>query len=181
MEYTDSQFEGNKSMTIFLAPAGIDISCSIGVQYAPTQQRKRQFLSRGIDTMTKPHESTSFATRLARFREARRLSQKQLAARIGCEPILISRYESGRQVPRTPEMYLQLSAALTVSPVELLGALPGNGAFEDPRLVVRVRELSGRLAPDQVPALLALLDAALALAEGEPEGELPAPDPGGAA
>jgi transcriptional regulator with XRE-family HTH domain len=120
--------------------------------------------------MTRPHAGTSFATRLSRFREACRLSQKQLAARIGCPPSLISKYERGRQMPRTPEMYVHLSAALAVSPAALLGVPPGPGSIEDPGLALRVRELSLRLAPDQVSALLVLLDAALALADGTPEG-----------
>jgi len=72
-------------------------------------------------------------------------------------------------MPRTPEMWIRLSAALTVSPAELLGLPPWNGPLEDPRLAVRLRELSGRLASDPVPALLALLEAALALTDGEQE------------
>jgi transcriptional regulator with XRE-family HTH domain len=119
--------------------------------------------------MTRPHERTEFALRLTRFREARQLSQKQLAARIGCQPNLISKYESGQRMPRTPEMWIRLSAALTVSPAELLGQPSWNGPLEDPRLAVRLRELSGRLASDPVPALLALLEAALALTDGEQE------------
>jgi len=91
--------------------------------------------------MTRPHGKTEFALRLSRFREARQLSQKQLAARIGCQPNLISKYESGQRMPRTPEMWIRLSAALTVSPAELLGLPLWNAPFEDPRLAVRLREL----------------------------------------
>ncbi|HZF08177.1 MAG TPA: helix-turn-helix transcriptional regulator [Thermoanaerobaculia bacterium] len=97
-----------------------------------------------------------FATRLTRLREERQLSQKQLAARIGCPPRWISRYERGPQVPRTPEIYLRLSVALSVSLAELLGAPPTPGSPADPRL-----------APAQMPALLAILDAALALADAD--------------
>jgi transcriptional regulator with XRE-family HTH domain len=74
--------------------------------------------------MTEPQEKSSFAARLTRLREARNLSQKELAARLGCVPSLISKYETGRQVPRAPEIYLKLCAILAVSPGELLGAPP---------------------------------------------------------
>jgi len=111
--------------------------------------------------MTEP-----FSARLTRLREECQLSQKQLAARIGCSPRQISRYEKGSQVPRTPEIYLQLSLALSVSLDELLGAPPNPGSPADPRLAERLHALGKRLAPAQIPALLAILDAALALADG---------------
>ena len=115
--------------------------------------------------MTEFQGYSSFATRLTGMREARNLSQKELAARLGCDPSLISKYETGRQVPRTPEIYLQLSATLAVSPGELLGAPP---ALEpaDPRLAVRVRALVEGLAPEQLAAVLDFLDAALAMGNG---------------
>jgi transcriptional regulator with XRE-family HTH domain len=128
--------------------------------------------------MTEPQERSLFAIRLAQLREASQLSQKELAARAGCWPTQISRYEKGRGLPRSPEMYLKLSAALSVSAAELLGAPPDHEGPADPRLALRVRALNERLAPAQVSALLAFLDALLALADGD---LAPAADPGGAA
>jgi transcriptional regulator with XRE-family HTH domain len=125
--------------------------------------------------LSESQDKTSFAARLVRLREARQLSQKQLAARLGCPPSMISKYERGRQVPRTPEIYLQLCAALAVSPAELLGAPPAPGAPADPRLAVRVSALGERLAPEQISVLLAFLDTAFALADGERPAEAVAP------
>ena len=119
-------------------------------------------------------EETTFATRLAQFREARGLSQKQLAARVGCSPGLISKYESGLQLPRTLERYAQLSEALTVAPADLVGATLG-GAAEGEELAAWVRERALRLGPAQVRALLVFFCAALSRLEGEP------PAPGGVA
>jgi transcriptional regulator with XRE-family HTH domain len=129
--------------------------------------------------MIEPQERTSFATRLARLREARQLSQKQLAARAGCPPAVISRYERGLQLPRSPEAYLQLCAALSVSIAELLGAPLAPGARDDLRLDARVQALKERLPPAWAAALLALLDAALVLTDGDPL-EAVAPGLGGA-
>jgi len=90
------------------------------------------------------------------LREERQTQPEAAAARIGCPPRWISRYERGPQVPRTPEIYLRLSVALSVSLAELLGAPPTPDRPADPRL-----------APAQMPALLAILDAALALADAD--------------
>jgi len=115
----------------------------------------------------------SFAMRLTRYREARGLSQKELAARLGCDPSLISKYETGRQVPRTPKLYLQLCAILAVSPGELLGAPPAQELAAQP-FAVRVQALVERLGPAHLSALLDILDARLAMSDG---GLPPAPVP----
>lgn len=116
--------------------------------------------------MSESQERTSFASNLTRLREARNLSQKQLAARVGCPGYRISRYERGLQLPRTPQDYLNLCAALAVSPGELLGASPAQELPADPRLAVRVQALGERLGPEKLTALLSMLDAALAVADG---------------
>jgi transcriptional regulator with XRE-family HTH domain len=131
--------------------------------------------------MSMPEGETKFATRLAQYREARGLSQKQLAARVGCAPDLISKYEAGQRLPRTPERYARLSAALAVSPAELLGIPPENESQEGAELAAWVYERTLQLGPAQVRALLAFLCAALARAEWELPAEAAAPPPGGAA
>lgn len=113
-------------------------------------------------------EETTFAARLAQFRGARGLSQKQLAARVGCSPALISKYENGRQLPRTFESYARLSEALTVSPRDLVGASPEAGSPESEELTAWVCERALRLGPAQVRALLVFFCAAFARLEGEP-------------
>jgi transcriptional regulator with XRE-family HTH domain len=135
----------------------------------------------GIETMPSAQEERTFATRLAQFREARGLSQKQLAARVGCPPDMISKYEGGQRVPRSPERYFELSAALAVSPVELLGVPPESGSRESAELAAWVYERTLRLNSAQVRALLVFFCAALARSEGEPPAAGPAPGPGGAA
>jgi transcriptional regulator with XRE-family HTH domain len=130
--------------------------------------------------MSMPERETKFATRLAQYREARGLSQKQLAARVGCSPALISKYEQGRQLPRTLERYAQLSAALTVNPADLVGAASEGGSPESAELLEWVRERTLLLGPAQVRALLVFFCAALARLEGEPPAPS-APKPEGAA
>src|SRR5436309_14009432 len=100
--------------------------------------------------MAETEDKNWFGARLTQLREARGLSQKELAARVGCPSIQISRYETGRKVPRTPEIYVQLSKALGVSVGELLG-VPAPGMPVDPRLAARLRALGELLAPEQIP------------------------------
>lgn len=125
--------------------------------------------------MTELEEKIAFAARLTQMRVAAKLSQKQLAARVGCRPYLISRYERGLQLPRTPEAYVKLSAALAVRPDELLGVPPAQELPADPRLAVRVQALGERLGSEKLSALLAILDAALAVADGGLPSETFAP------
>jgi transcriptional regulator with XRE-family HTH domain len=133
--------------------------------------------------MIRMSEETSFALRLARFREARGLTRKQLALRLGCSPSQISRYESGQQQPRSPERFILLSAALGVSPAELLGS-PSGGEPLAESIAARLHELALRLAPAGFQALLAFLDLLLAQAENaesESPEEAAASGPGGEA
>ena len=118
--------------------------------------------------MRKPQEpkDNAFGERLTKLRKAQRLSQKELAGRLGCDPSMISKLECGNKVPQWIEIYVNLSVALGVPVAEILGASESPGASADPGLVVRVRTLAERLSPAQVPAFLALLDAALDLATG---------------
>lgn len=127
--------------------------------------------------MPEPQEEIpQFAARLARLREERGWSQKQLAARIGCRPGLVSKFETGRRTPRAA-LLVHLGAALGVSVDELLGVPQKGGGRDAPQLAERVRQLSRRLAPAQLPLLVAFLDALLALV-----GALrPAAAPGGEA
>jgi len=116
--------------------------------------------------MAETEEKNWFGVHLTSLREARGLSQKELAARVGCGSVQISRYETGRKLPRTPKIYVRLSMALGVSADELLGA-SAPGTPVDPRLAARLQALGERLAPEQVPVFLAVLDAVLALALGD--------------
>jgi transcriptional regulator with XRE-family HTH domain len=113
--------------------------------------------------MSRPQEENSFSSRLTQFREARGLSQKQLAARVGCPANLISKLECGRQVPRGPDLYVKLCVALAVPAADLLG---GPNQIAEPRLAARVRQISEQLAPEQVPVLLDLLEEAVARVNG---------------
>lgn len=56
----------------------------------------------------------TFPSRLRSTREARGLSQLELAIRIGADPIIISRYERGKVRPRLDRAE-RLSEALSVS------------------------------------------------------------------
>jgi len=108
---------------------------------------------------------TDLAHRLARCRESRGLTQKQLAARLCCPASVISKWETGRRVPQVSQL-VKLSELLAVSADELLGTPPERIWHEAPQLAARVRDLSRRLGPGGQAALLALLEALLTLSGG---------------
>lgn len=67
-------------------------------------------------------ESTGFGRRLAELREAKGLSQAQLAEAAGCHRITVSKMERGEQEPAWP-LVLAICAALGVT-CEAFSAIP---------------------------------------------------------
>ncbi|MEX6800028.1 helix-turn-helix domain-containing protein [Pseudomonas aeruginosa] len=61
----------------------------------------------------------SIGARLQALRKARSLTQADLAYRVDCETVLISRYERGINTPSV-EQLLKIARALNVTPGELL-------------------------------------------------------------
>ncbi len=85
---------------------------------------------------------------LKELRESRRLSQKTLAARLGCSPSIVSSYETGERLPSLP-MLIALADLYGVSTDYLLGR---------PNLA-RVRlDLDG-LGEKQIEALRVIVEA----------------------
>ncbi len=58
---------------------------------------------------------------IRRYRESKRLNQSDLARKIGRQPNLISRYESGEVPNPGSEVIADIAKALGVTPSELLG------------------------------------------------------------
>lgn len=105
-----------------------------------------------------------FAARLKALRRARGLSQRQLAELVGCEPMLISRYERGTGLPKMDTL-ISLAQAMRVSLDEVATGLRPGDAPEAPirnvLLLERFRDLETLPRDDQAVALK-LLDALIA-------------------
>lgn len=65
-------------------------------------------------------ERTRFGRRLQAYRDARQLTQPELARRVSVHPVTIAKWEGGTQEPSGSKL-LALSAALRVSPAVLMG------------------------------------------------------------
>ncbi|HBO0862956.1 helix-turn-helix domain-containing protein [Pseudomonas aeruginosa] len=97
-----------------------------------------------------PHENLGFSgeimdnlrksigARLQALRKARSLTQADLAYRIDCETVLISRYERGINTPSV-EQLLKIARALNVTPGELL---PVDQDLDRERLIALRRDLT---------------------------------------
>lgn len=109
--------------------------------------------------------SKSFAGRLKKLRRDKGLTQKDLAQIVGCETVLISRYERGEGLPKFDTLVM-LAEALRVSTDELtLGRSPSEASKEPPiqnvLLLERFRELEGLPREDQT-MVIQLVDAVIA-------------------
>jgi len=69
----------------------------------------------------------AFAQSLKRIRKTRSLKQSELGAQIGVSNLMISRYESGRAIPRL-DRFAALCRALECTPGELLPGLAATDA-----------------------------------------------------
>jgi transcriptional regulator with XRE-family HTH domain len=110
-----------------------------------------------------------FALRLRTLRRERGLSQRQLAELVGCETMLISRYERGTGLPKM-ETLVTLAHALRVSLDELAtGQKTGEGPdmpIRNVLLLERFRDLETLPRDDQTVAMK-LLDALIAARAAE--------------
>jgi transcriptional regulator with XRE-family HTH domain len=102
--------------------------------------------------------------RLAQFRKAAGLSQKELAERIGVAQPIISRYEKGQR-KLYDDMLAELAAVLEVTPNDILGIASSKtrdaeAAALSKRMVARLKkiELLPRRAQDH---LIGMIDLAL--------------------
>jgi transcriptional regulator with XRE-family HTH domain len=87
--------------------------------------------------------------RLRLMRKRARLTQEQLAEKVGVEQGYISRIERGKQSPSLDVTY-RLAAALGVNPGDL---------FEKDGLSLRIQQIFDELPPDQQEAALSVLEA----------------------
>jgi transcriptional regulator with XRE-family HTH domain len=107
----------------------------------------------------------AFAARIRKLRLEKGLTQRDVARLIGCEVVLISRYERGEGLPKFDTLAL-LSDALQVSTDELiLGRSASETAAQPPiqnvLLLERFRELQALPREDQ-SVVIHLVDAVLA-------------------
>lgn len=107
----------------------------------------------------------AFATRLKKLRTEKGLTQKDLAKLVGCETVLISRYERSEGLPKFDTL-VTLAEVLRVSTDELaLGRAPGEAPKEPPihnvLLLERFRELETLPREDQT-MVIHLVDAVIA-------------------
>lgn len=106
-----------------------------------------------------------FATRLKKLRRERGLTQKDLANLVGCETVLISRYERGEGLPKFDTL-VALAQTLRVSTDEIaLGRDPAEAGKELPihnvLLLERFQELESLPREDQA-MVIGLVDAVIA-------------------
>lgn len=106
-----------------------------------------------------------FATRLKKLRRERGLTQKDLANLVGCETVLISRYERGEGLPKFDTL-VALAQTLRVSTDEIaLGRDPAEAGKELPihnvMLLERFQELESLPREDQA-MVIGLVDAVIA-------------------
>jgi transcriptional regulator with XRE-family HTH domain len=80
--------------------------------------------------MTKSSTPADFASRLRKTRDARELSQSELAREAGMQPSAIAHFEAGRRKPSFDNVRA-LARALKVSADYLLGAESATTAFRD--------------------------------------------------
>jgi transcriptional regulator with XRE-family HTH domain len=80
--------------------------------------------------MTKSSPPADFASRLRKTRDARELSQSELAREAGMQPSAIAHFEAGRRKPSFDNVRA-LARALKVSADYLLGAESATTAFRD--------------------------------------------------
>ena len=109
--------------------------------------------------------SKAFASRLKKLRQEKGLTQKDLARLVGCEMVLISRYERGEGLPKFDTL-VTLAEVLHVSTDELtLGRTPSDAPKEPPirnvLLLERFRELESLPREDQTMGIQ-LVDAVIA-------------------
>jgi transcriptional regulator with XRE-family HTH domain len=107
----------------------------------------------------------AFATRLKKLRTDKGLTQRDLAKLVGCETVLISRYERGEGLPKFDTLVM-LAEVLRISTDELaLGRSPSEPPKEPPiqnvLLLERFRELETLPREDQT-MVIQLVDAVLA-------------------
>jgi transcriptional regulator with XRE-family HTH domain len=102
--------------------------------------------------------SESIGDRIAYYRKAKGLTQKQIAEKIGIDRILISDYERGR-IRLYDEMLGRFALALGVTTDTLLGLNPPAHEQENPslRLMKRVIEID-KLPEQKKKAILKTLD-----------------------
>jgi transcriptional regulator with XRE-family HTH domain len=111
-----------------------------------------------------------FASRLKKLREARGLTQRELAARIDIEVVQVSRYERGQYLPNA-ETLVALARVLQVDlNLLLLGETSGPTTEALPVLDVplleRFKDLQ-RLSKRDRDAVLLLIDSVLARSDVE--------------
>jgi transcriptional regulator with XRE-family HTH domain len=109
--------------------------------------------------------SKAFAQRLRRIRREKGLTQRELARLVGCETVLISRYERAGGLPKFDTL-VALAEVLHISTDELaLGRSPAERPKEPPiqnvLLLDRFRELEGLPREDQT-MVIQLVDAVIA-------------------
>lgn len=115
--------------------------------------------------------SLGFGNRLRKVREARNLSLRDLAQRVGIEYAQISRYERGQVLPNV-ETLIALSDALEVDVNVLLrGEATTNALHRDPiemdlPLLERFRDLQ-KLPKRDRDAIILLIDSVLARGDVE--------------
>lgn len=63
---------------------------------------------------------SNFSSRLREIRFSKKITQENLGKALGCSPIIISLWETGRSEPNT-DMLLRLAGCLGVSVDQLLG------------------------------------------------------------
>ena len=109
--------------------------------------------------------SKAFAARLRKLRRDKGLTQRELAGLVGCETVLISRYERAEGLPKFDTL-VTLADVLRVSTDELaLGRAPSDPPKEPPihnvLLLERFRELETLPREDQT-MVIHLVDAVIA-------------------
>jgi transcriptional regulator with XRE-family HTH domain len=113
-----------------------------------------------VETMQSEEQRKAFGMRLKEFRNQRRWTQKEVAARIGLKLSQFNKYEAGMHMPPADKL-LQLAEMFgTTTDYLLTGAVSDLRPISNVRLMERFQALA-QCQPEEQEAVIRLIDAVI--------------------
>jgi len=110
--------------------------------------------------MQSEEQRKAFGKRLKQLRNQRRLTQKEVAARIGLQLSQFNKYESGMHVPPAEKLIQLAELFATTTDYLLTGASTDVQPITNTRLMERFRALA-KCEPEEQEAVIRLIDAVI--------------------
>jgi transcriptional regulator with XRE-family HTH domain len=113
-----------------------------------------------VETMQSEEQRKAFGMRVKEFRNQRRWTQKEVAARIGLKLSQFNKYEAGMHMPPADKL-LQLAEMFgTTTDYLLTGAVTDLRPISNVRLMERFQALA-QCQPEEQEAVIRLIDAVI--------------------